>query len=78
MAIINKNEIRSRAVSFSKRWEGESREIAWKDSFWIRFFEVFGKDATNIAVFEQSVKKLNNCRASYPAGEFCSLFHAFF
>jgi len=23
-------------------------------------------------------EKFINCRASYPAGEFCSLFHAFF
>ena len=54
------NEIKSRAISFSKEWEGESRERAEKDSFWNDFFTVFGISRRRVASFEQAVKKLNN------------------
>ena len=60
MVTINKNEIRSKSVSFSKRWENVERERAEKDTFWNEFFTVFGLDRKNYAIFDQSVKKLNN------------------
>jgi type I restriction-modification system DNA methylase subunit len=53
------NEIRSRALAFSKEWQGESRERAEKDTFWNEFFEVFGKRRRSIAIFEKAVKKLS-------------------
>ena len=53
------NEIRSRALEFSKAWENETKERAEKDTFWNEFFNVFGKSRRSLAVFERSVKKLN-------------------
>tara|TARA_R110002096_G_scaffold406782_5_gene605157 strand:- start:243 stop:2987 length:2745 start_codon:yes stop_codon:yes gene_type:complete len=53
------NEIKDRALRFSKEWEGESRERAEKDSFWNDFFDVFGISRKRVATFEEPVKKLN-------------------
>ena len=36
------NEIRSRAITFTKEWEDESHENAESQSFWNDFFYVFG------------------------------------
>lgn len=54
------NEIRSRAISFSKTWEDESREHAEAQSFWNDFFDVFGISRKRVASFEEPVKKLGN------------------
>lgn len=54
------NEIKDRALKFTKEWEGESRERAEKDSFWNDFFHVFGISRRRLATFEEPVKKLNN------------------
>jgi len=54
------NEIKDRALKFTKEWEGESRERAEKDSFWNDFFNVFGISRRRVATFEEPVKKLNN------------------
>jgi hypothetical protein len=54
------NEIKDRALKFSKDWEGESRERAEKDTFWNEFFNVFGISRRRLATFEEPVKKLNN------------------
>lgn len=54
------NEIKDRALKFTKEWEGESRERAEKDTFWNDFFEVFGINRRRLANFEEPVKKLNN------------------
>lgn len=51
------NEIRTRAVAFSKDWEGESSEDAEAKSFWDAFFHVFGITRRRIASFESPVKK---------------------
>lgn len=51
------NEIRTRAVAFSKEWEGESSEDAEAKSFWDAFFHVFGITRRRIASFETPVKK---------------------
>ncbi len=53
------NEIKSRALEFSKEWEGESREQAEAKSFWDGFFHVFGISRHRVATFEEPVKKLN-------------------
>ena len=49
------NEIRSRAVAFSKKWESEESERAEAQSFWNDFFNVFGIERRRVAVFEKSV-----------------------
>ena len=53
------NEIKDRALKFTKEWEGESRERAEKDSFWNDFFNVFGISRRRLATFEEPVKKLS-------------------
>ncbi len=54
------NEIRSRALEFSKRWEHESSENAEAKPFWIEFLNVFGIDRKRVASFEEPVKKLGD------------------
>ncbi|MBN2747534.1 MAG: class I SAM-dependent DNA methyltransferase [Bacteroidales bacterium] len=54
------NEIKSRAVKFSKEWETETKEHAEAKSFWDGFFDVFGIGRRRIASFEEPVKKLGN------------------
>jgi N-6 DNA Methylase len=54
------NEIKSRAISFSKEWENETSEDAEAKSFWDGFFRVFGISRRRVATFEQSVKKADN------------------
>mgnify|MGYP001417633988 CR=1 FL=1 len=54
------NEIKDRALRFTKEWEGESRERAEKDTFWNDFFNVFGISRRRLATYEETVKKLNN------------------
>ncbi|MFL0685044.1 MAG: class I SAM-dependent DNA methyltransferase [Algoriphagus aquaeductus] len=56
------NEIKDRALRFTKEWEGESRERAEKDTFWNDFFNVFGISRRRLATFEEPVKKLNNAK----------------
>ena len=50
------NEIKDRALKFTKEWEGESRERAEKDTFWNDFFNVFGISRRRVATFEEPVK----------------------
>ncbi|MFC3551124.1 class I SAM-dependent DNA methyltransferase [Lysobacter cavernae] len=51
------NEIKTRAIAFSKEWEGESSEDAEAKTFWDAFFEVFGVNRRRIASFEVPVKR---------------------
>jgi len=39
---ISWNEIKNKALAFSKRWEDATREDADAKPFWIDFFEIFG------------------------------------
>lgn len=50
------NEIKTRAIAFSKEWEHESSEDAEAKSFWDGFFEVFGVHRRRIASFEVPIK----------------------
>ncbi len=51
------NEIKSRAIEFSKEWENDFNEHAEAKSFMDAFFNVFGIPRRRVATFEQSVKK---------------------
>ena len=62
MALLSWNEIKDRAISFSKEWSNESRERAEKDSFWNDFFNVFGISRRRVATFEEPVKKLSGSK----------------
>ena len=53
------NEIRHRAIAFSKEWRGETREAAERQSFWNEFFNVFGMRRRAVASFEEPVRKLS-------------------
>ena len=53
------NEIKSRALAFSKEWENESSEDAEAKTFWDGFFNVFGITRKRVASFEEPVKKLH-------------------
>lgn len=57
---ISWNEIKSRALEFSKEWEDETREHAEAKTFWDDFFNVFGISRRRTAVFEKHVKKLGD------------------
>ena len=50
------NEIKSRALAFSRRWEGETSERAEAQSFWNDFFGVFGIERRRVAIFEKQVR----------------------
>ena len=52
------NEIKNKALAFSKRWEDATREDSDAKPFWIDFFEIFGISDKRVASFEHAVKKL--------------------
>lgn len=51
------NEIRDRALTFSREWANETSEDAEAKSFWDGFFNVFGLTRRRVASFEAPVKK---------------------
>lgn len=54
---LSLNEIRKRAIEFSKEWEHASDERAESQSFWNAFFNVFGVSRKRVANFEKPIKK---------------------
>ncbi|MFZ5697295.1 MAG: DNA methyltransferase [Pseudomonadota bacterium] len=53
------NEIKDRALRFSKEWADEVSEDAEAKSFWDGFFDVFGVSRRRVASFERRVKKVD-------------------
>ncbi len=53
------NEIRHRAIAFSKEWQGVKSERAEKQTFWNEFFNVFSIRRRVVATFEEPVKKIS-------------------
>jgi type I restriction-modification system DNA methylase subunit len=53
------NEIKSRAVTFSKKWEDTKREEADAKEFLVEFLNIFGVERKKVATFEHKVKKLS-------------------
>lgn len=51
------NEIKSRALAFSRTWADAANEDAQAKPFWIDFFEIFGITNKRVASFEHNVKK---------------------
>lgn len=51
------NEIKSRAMAFSRKWEDAGYERGQSAPFWIDFFEVFGITDKRVASFELAVKR---------------------
>lgn len=54
------NEIKDRAVKFSKEWAATTNEEADAKPFLDAFFDVFGVPRKKIGTFEHKVKKLND------------------
>lgn len=54
------NEIKDRALSFSKEWADISNEGADAKPFLVEFFNVFGISRKRVATFEHRVKKLGD------------------
>ncbi|WP_321999055.1 class I SAM-dependent DNA methyltransferase [Priestia megaterium] len=59
MATLSWNEIRDRAIRFSKEWKDETSENAEAKTFWNEFFNIFGITRRHVASFEERVKTLN-------------------
>ena len=59
---LNWNEIKSRALQFSKTWDDACNENSQAKPFWIDFFEIFGITDKRVGTFEQHVKKLGGQR----------------
>ncbi len=53
------NEIKDRALNFSKEWAGTSNEEADAQPFLVEFFNVFGISRKRVATFEHRVKRLD-------------------
>jgi hypothetical protein len=53
------NEIRQRAIAFSKEWRGIKGERPNSQTFWNEFFNVFGMSRKALASFEEPVRKLS-------------------
>ncbi len=54
------NEIKQRAIAFSKEWETETSEKSESQSFWNDFFNVFGITRRRVGSFELPIKKADN------------------
>ena len=57
--VLSWNEIKDRALHFSKEWADTSNEEADAKPFLIEFFEVFGISRKRVSTFEHKVKKLD-------------------
>lgn len=51
------NEIKSRALAFSREWSNATNENSEAKPFWIGFFEIFGITNKRVATFELAVNK---------------------
>ena len=50
--VFNWNEIKSKALLFSKTWADACNEDSQAKPFWIDFFEIFGITDKRVATFE--------------------------
>lgn len=57
------NDIKSRALTFSRTWADAAHEDSQGKPFWIDFFEIFGITDKRVATFEHAVKKLPGAKA---------------
>ena len=64
MPLLSQQEIRDRAFAFVKEWEGATSEKVEAQTFWNKFFNIFGLIRSRVASFEEPVKKLGDNRGS--------------
>jgi hypothetical protein len=55
--VLSWNEIKSRAIEFSKEWEHDFNEHSEAKSFMDAFFNVFGISRRRVGTFEEAVRK---------------------
>lgn len=55
---ISWNEVRDRALAFSRDWANARNEEPDKQTFWNEFFNVFGVPRRSVAVFEHAVARV--------------------
>jgi hypothetical protein len=60
VAKLGWTDIRSRALKFSRDWEGVERENAESQTFWNEFFDVFGLRRRTVASFREPVKSIKD------------------
>jgi hypothetical protein len=53
------NEIKDRALRFSREWANEASEDAEAKSFWDGFFDIFGVSRRRLANFERRVRRID-------------------
>lgn len=58
MPHLSWNEVRDRAIKFSRRWKETDSERSEKQTFWNEFFDVFGIRRASVASFEENVRNL--------------------
>ncbi len=71
---LSLNEIKDRALAFSREWDGARAERAEAQTFWNEFFNVFGVSRRRLASFEEPVKRARRrfeetCPPSSPLAE---------
>jgi hypothetical protein len=59
-ALLSWNEIKARAHTFVREWEGEQRERAEAQSFWNQFFNIFGITRRRVVTFERHVQRYSS------------------
>ncbi len=60
MPTLSWNEIRHRAILFSREWSESEKERAEAQTFWNEFFQVFGLTRRHVASFEEPVRGLKS------------------
>jgi len=72
---LSLNEIKDRALAFSREWEGARAERAEAQTFWNEFFAVFGVTRRRLASFEEPVRRARTrFEHSGGSGGFIDLF----
>lgn len=72
---LSLNEIKDRALAFSREWTGERSEKAEAQTFWNEFFNVFGVSRRRLASFEEPVRRARTrFEAKGGRGGFIDLF----
>ncbi len=64
MPHLSWNEVRDRAIRFSREHAGDRSESAEKQTFWNEFFDVFGLRRASLAAFEANVRNLKGNNAA--------------
>ena len=71
---LNWNEIKSRALLFSKTWADACNENSQAKPFWIDFFEIFGIADKRVGTFEQAAQAVLDARAAFPTSSLADLY----